>query len=127
MEQLSRLKRMAESLEKVVSPHTPSFLLLSNILKETSNELDDLQKTYVKCKSNPLKMRKKQNFPSRSEKGVKVRPGRLGKFLRVTLSLQLFLLSLAMLAWVTQPQCCDTLSTISFSPQLKFVNGPPPI
>jgi len=53
--------------------------------------------------------------------------GRSGLVARVTLGIQAVLVSLLLLSWVCQPQCCDNMSAISFSPTFKFVNGPPPI
>jgi hypothetical protein len=35
-----------------------------------------------------------------------------------------------LLSWWTEPRCCDTYTSntlLSFTPQLKYMNGPPPI
>ena len=139
LEHLSRLKKMTRSLEKSLSPHDPTLLALSNILKDTSSELDDLQKMYLKQKPSPVSpgvlsggvRKKSRNHLSRAALGKeKQRGSRGGKFVRLTVTIQMMLVSLVFLSWLCQPQCCDNISAISslsFSPHFNFVNGPPPI
>ena len=135
LEHLSRLKEMTRSLEKTLSPHDPTLQTLSSILKDTSLELDDLQKMYLKQKTN-VKKKPAKHFPSKGGAGNRatgsggkdpLRPSRTRKFVRLTVTLQVVLGSLLLLSWLCRPQCCDTISAISFSPHFKFVNGPPPI
>ena len=134
LEHLSRLKKMTRSLEKSLSPHDPTLLALSNILKDTSSELDDLQKLYLKQPVSPsagVRKKSSKHLSSRSGLGKeKTRGSRGGKFVRLTVALQMMLVSLVFLSWLCQPQCCDNISAISplsFSPHFNFVNGPPPI
>ena len=130
LEHLSRLKTMTRSLERSLNPHDPTLLTLSNILKDTSLELDDLQKMYLKQKTSVRK--KSGKHLSRSVVTGSVtkeihRPTRARKFFRVTMMIQMMLASLVLLSWLCRPQCCDNISAISFSPSFKFINGPPPI
>ena len=130
LEHLSKLKMMTRSLEKSLSPHDPTLLTLSSILNETSLELDDLQSLYLK--QNTLSSTRKKSGRhvggGRGEGGrLHKHPSRASKFWRVTVTIQMVLASLLFLSWVCQPQCCDNISAISFSPHFKFVNGPPPI
>ena len=145
LEHLSRLKKMTRSLEKSLSPHDPTLLALSNILQDTTSELDDLQKMYLKQKpssvgpSAPSGGVRKKSSRNLSRSGPlkekqRVRGGRGGrsggKFVRLAVTIQVMLVSLVFLSWLCQPQCCDNISAISslsFSPHFNFVNGPPPI
>ena len=136
LEHLARLQQMTRSLELTLSPRDPTLVTITRVLTDTSLELDDLQKMYLRQKTVPPVVRKKTARRKMIGR-EKVRPSaypvtskssRLGKLARVTLSLQALLMSLLLLSWVCQPQCCDSISAISFSaPTFKFVNGPPPI
>lgn len=135
LEHLSRLQGMTRSLELTLSPRDPTLVSLTRILTDTSLELDDLQKMYLRQKT-PAPVVRKKTARRKMIGREKVRPSaypvtkssRLGKFARVTVSLQALLMSLLLLSWMCQPQCCDSISAISFSsPTFKFVNGPPPI
>ena len=133
LEHLSRLQQMTRSLELSLSPRDPTLVTLTRILSDTSLELDDLQKMYLRQKTPPVVRKKtaRRKMIGREKVRPSVYPvtsSRLGKLTRVTLSLQALLLSLLLLSWMCQPQCCDSISAISFSaPTFKFVNGPPPI
>merc|ERR1712073_249018 len=73
----------------------------------------------------------KEKLRVRSVSGSAVGTWSLARRRRITrccLGLNIMLLFLLFLSWVCQPTCCDTLTVISsFSPQLQYVNGPPPI
>jgi len=132
LEHLSRLQKMTKNLELTLSPHDPTIMALSRILNDTSLELDDIQKIYMKRKMK-INLRRRGNSKKLQMKATKpdrIRPntGRLGKFARVTLTIQALIMSLMFVTWLCQPQCCDNISAISFSsPSFKYVNGPPPI
>ena len=151
LEHLARLKKMTRSLEKSLSPHDPTLVALSNILQDTTSELDDLQKMYLKQKpgsvgpSSPSgvsgpsggvrkkssKLSSRPGLGKEKPRGRGGRGGRSGgKFVRLAVTIQMMLVSLVFLSWLCQPQCCDNISAISslsFSPHFNFVNGPPPI
>jgi hypothetical protein len=47
---------------------------------------------------------------------------------KMAVFIHLLLVSAAvLLAWLGEPSCCDSYTAISFGPQLRYVNGPPPI
>lgn len=135
-ERLTKLRMMAKSLEETLGPTAPPVLIISKTLDATSSELDDLETTYLSfkaCKKKKFKL--KPNFGVKTDK-EKFRPKpssiasgqRRKKFAKITLTIQALLLLALFLSWLCQPKCCDSLSAIStFSPQLKYVNGPPPI
>jgi len=130
-QRLSKLKLMAKSLEETLSPKAPALLMISKTLEATSNELNDLQKTYMSYKSNKKKKKAKLNLGLKNDK-EKFRPkatsvSRRRRFAKITMTIQLLLMIVLFLTWLCQPRCCDSFSAISFSPQLKYVNGPPPI
>ena len=118
-----------------------ALLALSSILEDTSSELNDLQRMFLKEKPSPVlptvarlpsrPKKKSCKHLSRQGRGAEKQRGRGGgRFVRLAVTIQLMLVSLVFLSWLSQPQCCDNISAISplsFSPHFNFVNGPPPI
>lgn len=130
-QRFSKLKLMAKSLEETLSPKAPALLMISKTLEATSNELNDLQKNYMSYKTNKKKKKAKLNLGLKTDR-EKFRPkvtssSRRRRFAKITMTIQLLLMMVLFLTWLCQPRCCDSFSAISFSPQLKYVNGPPPI
>ena len=152
VEQLGRLREMTRSLENSpLSPHDPTLRALSDILHDTTTELDLLQEMYLK--QRPRSVRSVSPPGPRGHRGPRggvrkkssrhlARPGLAGhckerprggsggRLVRVAATIQMILVSLVFLSWLCQPQCCDNISAISalsFSPHFNFVNGPPPI
>ena len=124
LEHLSRLREMTRNLESSMSPHDPNIQTLSRIINDTSLEIDDLQQLHTRHKQG-VKRRTKR---VQTKKPVNINRSRLGRLSRLTLTLQAVLMSLLLLSWVCQPQCCDSISAMSPSAfSLKYVNGPPPI
>jgi len=130
-QRLSKLKLMATSLKETLSPKAPAFLMISKTLEATSNELNDLQKSYMSYKTNKKKKKAKLNLGLKNDK-EKFRPKvssapRRRRYAKITMTIHLLLMIVLFLTWLCHPRCCDSFSAISFSPQLKYVNGPPPI
>ena len=44
-----------------------------------------------------------------------------------SLPFQFLLLAAVFIAWSFQPKCCEATNSLSLLPQLRYVNGPPPI
>ena len=129
LEQLARLRRMTARLEATLGPGDPSLASLAAILGDTSLELESLQRLHLQqrppprrksARSVPMKAASARAPPRRAA-------GRGRRLVRLSLAVQAVLLSLVLVAWLAEPQCCDNISAISFSPSFKFVNGPPPI
>jgi len=134
---LSKLQQMAKKLEDILGPSAPPLLKIAKSLEVTSSEINDLEHTFLKER----KISKKKITKSKQALGVKkdkekFRPRtssissgqRRKKFAKITLTIHAILLLGFLISWLSEPKCCDSLSSISsFSPQLKFVNGPPPI
>ena len=49
------------------------------------------------------------------------------RVLKMAVFINLLLVFVVFLAWLGEPTCCDSYTAISFGPQLRYVNGPPPI
>jgi hypothetical protein len=49
------------------------------------------------------------------------------RVLKMAVFIHLLLVSVVFLAWLAEPACCDSYTPLSFGPQLRYVNGPPPI
>ena len=128
LDHLTKLQTMTRNLELTLSPHDPTLLSLSRVLNDTSLELDDLQNIYRKQKCSRRRATKKMKSVNKDKlRPLQTSPSRLGKYTKITLTIQAMIMSLMFLSWLCQPQCCDNISAISFTPSLKFVNGPPPI
>jgi len=130
-QRFSKLKLMAKSLEGTFSPKAPALLMISRTLEATSNELNDLQRNYMSYKSKKKKLKARINLRVKNDR-EKFRPkvgsiSRRQRYAKMVMSIQLLLMLVLFLSWLCQPRCCDSFSAISFSPQLKYVNGPPPI
>ena len=130
-QRFSKLKLMAKSLEEALSPKAPAILVISKTLEATSHELDDLQRNYKNYKLNKKKKKAKLNLGVKNDR-EKFRPkvasiSRRRRFAKISMTIQWLLLLILFVSWLCQPRCCDSFSAISFSPQLKYVNGPPPI
>jgi len=144
-ERLGRICQMARGLQQVLSPRSESCQAVTRSLEATAAELSALQKTYLSLKSGRRGFCRKKGgkagqavLARRVDKdklrGARTVGGACGNLVRrrritrCCLGLNIMLLLLLFLSWVCQPTCCDTLTVISsFSPQLQYVNGPPPI
>ena len=132
---LCRLRQMAQSLQEVLSPRSHSAQAVARSLEATTSQLGDLKRTWVSLRSKArgrkgvgrvtLEGRRQDREQCRSRSVSAGRRRRVGRF---CLGIHVFFLGMLFLSWLCQPSCCDTLSAIStFSPQLQYVNGPPPI
>jgi len=134
-ERLLKLQQMAKSLTETLGTTAPPVQIISKTLDSTASELEDLERTYSKFRAYKKKRLKAKHPSSKSEKD-KSGPRmsnfdsfqRRKTFAKITLTIQALFVVALFLSWLCQPKCCDNLSAISpFSPQLKYVNGPPPI
>lgn len=57
------------------------------------------------------------------------KPGWVWRIAKIALPMQLALITLFCVACLMQPNCCDNLNNLSmsFTPHLRYVRGPPPI
>ncbi|XP_040580932.1 uncharacterized protein klar isoform X2 [Lepeophtheirus salmonis] len=49
------------------------------------------------------------------------------RVLRTAVPMQIGLFLMWFLTWIMEPTCCDSSNTFFLAPQLRYVNGPPPI
>ena len=105
--------------------------MISKNLESTSHQLKTIQKSYQRLKLSRLRAAKHRKEKPHQLQQVKLSTaaGRIRRTARAALGFWLVLALLLVLSWGAEPRCCDsyTSSTLSFSPQLKYVNGPPPI
>ena len=118
--------------------------IISETLNSTSQELYDLKKIYkvVKISSRHLKNNSKNNRRRTSgtsttttgsapsgvpRKLASLAVTRRRRVLKMAVFINLLLVFVVFLAWLGEPTCCDSYTAISFGPQLRYVNGPPPI
>jgi hypothetical protein len=122
--------------------------IISETLNSTSQELYDLKKIYKVVKVSSRRHHNNMNNTNsnrrrRSSGGTPATassaPGgasrklatlaqsRRRRVLKMAVFIHLLLVSVVFLAWLGEPTCCDSYTAISFGPQLRYVNGPPPI
>jgi hypothetical protein len=105
--------------------------MISKNLESTSHQLKTIQKSYHRLNLSRLRAakRKDKQLPFIAAAKLSSAGGRLRRTARAALSISLVLLLLLLLSWGAEPRCCDSYcsASLSFSPQLKYVNGPPPI
>ena len=125
-ERLGRLRQMAERLQEVISPRSPSVAAVRAGIEATSAQLGGLQRQVLRIRGRSRGRRTVMKARrTRSKEGLL---SRRKKFVKYSVGVHLVLLLGLFLSWLCQPSCCDNFSAISaFSPQLKYVNGPPPI
>lgn len=129
-EHLTKLRLMAKSLEQNLPAGSTPMLLINHTLETTSEELKDLQKSYNKFKALKRKPKKSINavqIKNSEQKMTSYQSLRRRQVVRMALLMNMLLLVTAVLCWVCQPTCCESYNTMAFQPQLKYVNGPPPI
>jgi len=128
-EHLTKLRLMAKSLEQNLPAGSTPMLLINHTLETTSDELKDLQKSYNKFKALKRKPKSINNVQVKAseQKMTSYQTLRRRQVVKMALLMNLLLLVTAVLCWVCQPSCCESHNTMAFQPQLKYVNGPPPI
>lgn len=132
-QQLTKLRMMANNLQVNLSPNSSALALISQTIETTSCQMKDLHKSYLKFKkgkkklkpglpsnsaTNEKKLVHKQEFGGRSVRG---------RVVRMALAIQMVLMLVVFISWLCQPTCCDSYNSMSFTPQLRYIDGPPPI
>jgi len=92
--------------------------------------MKDLHKSYLDYKKGRKKLKpdavKKEKLVEKQKKafvGSSVR----SRVVRIGLAIQMVLMLVVVLSWLCQPTCCDSYNSLSFTPQLRYIDGPPPI
>lgn len=151
---LAHLRRLARDLEASLSPDSQAWAAITKTLSSAEMELKGLQKhcrelvvrsteTLDQTKTSPQLRRRswakdsKVGRMSRSDRRVNGRDsgrgsGRRGwmwRVVRAALPFQAALLLLFCVACLLEPNCCDTHNslTMTLTPQLRYVHGPPPV
>jgi hypothetical protein len=117
-ERIGRIRAMAHSLQAVLSPRAQSARAVARGLEVASSELVELQRALSSLRGGR----------GRGRGARRPGPARRRRLAKCCLGVNMMLLLVLFLSWLCQPSCCDAFSAMSaFSPQLKYVNGPPPI
>lgn len=127
---LSKLTMMARDLEHDLPANSSALAMISQTLETTSSQLKDLQNNYQKyktTKSKATKYKGKLCHEKLRKKESSTSGSRRGRYVKMALMINLLLMFVIFLSWLSQPRCCDNYSIMSFSPQLTYINGPPPI
>ncbi|XP_066939736.1 klarsicht protein isoform X3 [Macrobrachium rosenbergii] len=151
---LAHLRRLARDLEASLSPDSQAWQAITKTLSSAEMELKGLQKhcrdlvvrsteTLDQTKTSPQLRRRswvkdsKVSRMSRGDRRVNSRDsnrgyGRRGwvwRVVRAALPFQAALLLLFCVACLLEPNCCDTHNslTMTLTPQLRYVHGPPPV
>jgi hypothetical protein len=103
--------------------------MISKNLESTSHQLKSIQKSYQRLKLSRMRAAKRKDKQQQLQLASRPHMSRLRRTARAALSISLVLVLMLLLSWGAEPRCCDsyTSGALSFSPQLKYVNGPPPI
>ena len=134
-ERLAKLKLIADSLRRNLPADSPSLQIIDRTLQSTSDQLEDLHRSYDKIvtKSKPkLKSIKSEVAKDDNSKPCEVVPSsylvtRRRKVVKMALVMNFLLFITAIMCWLCQPSCCDNVNTMYLLPKLTYVNGPPPI
>ena len=152
-EDVSRVKEAAWSGEKVEDPDTDDIdlLLMNNYknyglkMKNTAypleeEEIEDLHDSDLMTKDtdgdDEYEEEDESNLEGDSDgdldhmtAGKKSKRGWIGRVARIAVPLQFALISLFAVARLFEPQCCDVVNnfSMSFTPHLRYVRGPPPM
>ena len=113
-----------DCLETDLSPDSSVITMISQTLTSTSTEIRDLQKIYNRNKTETKKYKKRNKFTVPVPENRELRGSRIIKMCILCSILMMFVL---LLSWLSQPKCCDRYNVMSFLPQLRYINGPPPI
>ncbi|CAL4067721.1 unnamed protein product [Meganyctiphanes norvegica] len=151
---LAHLRRIARDLEASLSPQSEAWASITKTLSSAENELRGLQKhcrelvvrsaeNLEQVKPSPVTRRRSWNKERgsrtpRTEKRTSVgsdsksnssQRGWMWRVVRAALPFQAALLLLFCVACLLEPNCCDHVNTLnlSFSPQTRYVHGPPPV
>jgi len=130
--QLEQLRSLAKNIEKSLDPRSKACSMISKTLETTSYQLKDLQLSFQKLKSTKVRGMK-QKIGGRKPDPTRFRAKggaancRRRRVVKMALTINLLMLLVVFLSWLTEPRCCDSLGSLSLMPQLKYVNGPPPI
>ena len=140
-QQLERLRTIARNLEQSLDPRSRASSIITRTLETTSYQLTDLKISFEKLKSSKVRSSGAKGSKQRLRKDqAKSRPKNAGKskqksavssrwsrVAKMALAVNLLLAIIFFISWLGQPRCCDNIGSMSMVPQLKYVNGPPPI
>lgn len=81
--------------------------------------------TYLDLLSNSTEGNDERTSKSRGQRRNR---GRVWRVARIAVFMQLALITAFCIAYMMQPDCCENMNTyaMSFTPQLRYVRGPPP-
>eukprot|EP00096_Caligus_rogercresseyi_P008890 TRINITY_DN2898_c0_g1_i2.p1 TRINITY_DN2898_c0_g1~~TRINITY_DN2898_c0_g1_i2.p1 ORF type:complete len:918 (+),score=284.83 TRINITY_DN2898_c0_g1_i2:130-2883(+) len=144
---LSRIRSLARELEQSLSPEcgllkeishnlevvVDSTASVAGRLSSSSNNVDD-EGRGCDGEEDMMTSRIGSSGIASPESGGRMQETRLrsnrrwrSRVLRTAVPMQIGLLLMMFLSWAMEPTCCDSSNTFFLAPQLRYVNGPPPI
>ncbi|KAG7309101.1 hypothetical protein JYU34_005019 [Plutella xylostella] len=139
---LSALRELAARLQAALAHNSPAHKAITKRMEQTENEVRTLQEScraLVELSIPDLKITEEPNRKVTIVAGNKTGSGDpdftprgswVWRVLRSSLPIQLCLVALLLAAWlVERPRCCDALNSLAqtLTPQLRYVQGPPPM
>ena len=121
-QQLQRLQLLAAALQENLPPDSPALLTLTSTLTSAAQQLSDLKTSF-----RTVKARRRRLVGGRGRSALAAGEVRERRVVRSVVVMNLVLLLVLLVAWAVEPTCCDTYSQLAFGPQLRYINGPPPI
>lgn len=129
-QQLERLRYLASSLEQSLDPRSKACSMITKTIETTSYQLKDLQISFQRLKSSKQRGGKLKVGPRPDQNRFRQKSAgnpRRRRVAKMALVVHLLMMLVMFISWMTQPRCCDNIASLSMVPQLKYVNGPPPI
>ncbi|KAK4871667.1 hypothetical protein RN001_015791 [Aquatica leii] len=135
---LASIRHLMRQFEAIMAPDCSARTRMSERLLEAEDELRHLQK---RCRSLVVRTtvsevtppcEQSKILPDGDPEDPEDKSGNCGSWfkrvMRASLPFQLAVIALFCIACLIEPQCCDNMNTLamSFTPQLRYVRGPPP-
>ncbi|KAF5287452.1 hypothetical protein FQA39_LY15908 [Lamprigera yunnana] len=135
---LASIRQLMRQFETIMAPDCSARTKMSERLLAAEDELRHLQK---RCRSLVVRTAvsavtlpcvQKKNLPGGDPEDPEDKSGSgrswFKRFMLASLPFQLAIIALFCIAWLLEPQCCDNMNTLSmsFTPQLRYIRGPPP-
>ncbi|XP_014248959.1 uncharacterized protein LOC106666348 isoform X2 [Cimex lectularius] len=141
---LAALRRLVRHLEAVLAPGSAAIVNMAKRLEQTEKDLRGLQvtcrdlivRTNVCAEAKTFKSDYNGNCANGKLPRVDDESGTRGsrgwwfwRALRAGLPFQIAVMAIFCIACLLEPQCCDAMNnlSLSISPQLRYVRGPPPV
>ncbi|GJQ67516.1 hypothetical protein Trydic_g5146 [Trypoxylus dichotomus] len=133
---LTAIRRLVKQLETLMNPECVARIEMNDGINAAEEELRNLQK---RCRNIMTRSSSLDAFiqnrhllsPDHAESSILTSKSSswFNRVTRLSLPLQIALMTLLCVAYLFEPQCCNNMNTfsISLTPHLNYIRGPPPI